>query len=353
MRADTVSLIDKLAREHRLKKKEYLALLENASVEEHVHAATLADKERRRIYGTEVFIRGLIEVGNICRNNCYYCGIRASNGKCVRYTLTDKQILACCREGHEIGFRSFVLQGGEGAFPVERVIRIVSEIRGEFPDCAITLSLGEYERDEYEKMFNAGANRYLLRHETADEKHYGLLHPGEMSYKHRVQCLESLREVGFTVGCGFMVGSPFQTLENISSDLKFIEEFSPEMCGIGPFIPQKDTPFGGFRAGSADLTCFLLSLIRLIKPNILLPATTALGSIEPDGRLKGILAGANVVMPNLSPVEVRSKYILYDNKLSTASESAQNLESLKRSLASIGFSVAESRGDIKTSDGKN
>lgn len=220
MRADTVSLIDKLAREHRLKKKEYLALLENASVEEHVHAATLADKERRRIYGTEVFIRGLIEVGNICRNNCYYCGIRASNGKCVRYTLTDKQILACCREGHEIGFRSFVLQGGEGAFPVERVIRIVSEIRGEFPDCAITLSLGEYERDEYEKMFNAGANRYLLRHETADEKHYGLLHPGEMSYKHRVQCLESLREVGFTVGCGFMVGSPFQTLENISSDLK-------------------------------------------------------------------------------------------------------------------------------------
>ena len=175
MRADTVSLIDKLAREHRLKKKEYLALLENASVEEHVHAATLADKERRRIYGTEVFIRGLIEVGNICRNNCYYCGIRASNGKCVRYTLTDKQILACCREGHEIGFRSFVLQGGEGAFPVERVIRIVSEIRGEFPDCAITLSLGEYERDEYEKMFNAGANRYLLRHETADEKHYGLL----------------------------------------------------------------------------------------------------------------------------------------------------------------------------------
>ena len=260
MRADTVSLIDKLAREHRLKKKEYLALLENASVEEHVHAAMLADKERRRIYGTEVFIRGLIEVGNICRNNCYYCGIRASNGKCVRYTLTDKQILACCREGHEIGFRSFVLQGGEGAFPVERVIRIVSEIRGEFPDCAITLSLGEYERDEYEKMFNAGANRYLLRHETADEKHYGLLHPGEMSYKHRVQCLESLREVGFTVGCGFMVGSPFQTLENISSDLKFIEEFSPEMCGIGPFIPQKDTPFGGFRAGSADLTCFLLSL---------------------------------------------------------------------------------------------
>ena len=190
MKADTVSLIDKLAREHRLKKKEYLALLENASVEEHVHAATLADKERRRIYGTEVFIRGLIEVGNICRNNCYYCGIRASNGKCVRYTLTDKQILACCREGHEIGFRSFVLQGGEGAFPVERVIRIVSEIRGEFPDCAITLSLGEYERDEYEKMFNAGANRYLLRHETADEKHYGLLHPGEMSYKHRVQCLE-------------------------------------------------------------------------------------------------------------------------------------------------------------------
>jgi len=235
--------------------------------------------------------------------------------------------------------------------PVERVICIV--IRSEFPDCAITLSLGEYERDEYEKMFNAGANRYLLRHETADEKHYNLLHPDKMSYKHRMQCLESLRKVGFAVGCGFMVGSPFQTLENIASDLKFVEEFSPEMCGIGPFIPQKDTPFGGFHAGSADLTCFLLSLIRLIKPNILLPATTALGSIETDGRLKGILAGANVVMPNLSPFEVRSKYNLYDNKLSTGSESAQNLEELKKRLSTIGFSVTESRGDIKISDGKS
>ena len=353
MRAETVSLIDKLARNHSLEKREYLSLLENASGEEYAYAAKIADKERRKVYGTDVFIRGLIEVGNICRNDCYYCGIRASNSKCVRYVLTDEQILACCKEGYEIGFRSFVLQGGEGALPVERVICIVSEIRSEFPDCAITLSLGEYERDEYEKMFNAGANRYLLRHETADEKHYNLLHPDDMSYEHRMQCLESLRNVGFAVGCGFMVGSPFQTLENIASDLKFVEEFSPEMCGIGPFIPQKDTPFGGFHAGSADLTCFLLSLIRLIKPNILLPATTALGSIETDGRLKGILAGANVVMPNLSPFEVRSKYNLYDNKLSTGSESAQNLEELKKRLSTIGFSVTESRGDIKISDGKS
>lgn len=353
MRAETVFLIDKLARNHSLEKREYLALLENAGGEEYAYAAKMADKGRRRFYGTDVFIRGLIEVGNVCRNDCYYCGIRASNGKCARYVLADEQILACCKEGYGIGFRSFVLQGGEGTLPVERIIRIVSEIRSEFPDCAITLSLGEYERHEYEKMFNAGADRYLLRHETADKKHYDLLHPDDMSYEHRMQCLKSLRNVGFAVGCGFMVGSPFQTLENIASDLKFVEEFSPEMCGIGPFIPQKDTPFGGFHAGSADLTCFLLSLIRLIKPNILLPATTALGSVETDGRLRGILAGANVVMPNLSPFEVRSKYNLYDNKLSTGAESAQNLEELKKSLDSIGFSVAVSRGDMKISDGKS
>ena len=347
MRIEAVSLIDKLAQQHSLEKDEYLFLLKNAGREEQAHAARLADRIRREIYGTEVFIRGLIEVGNICRNDCYYCGIRASNGKCVRYTLSDDQILSCCMEGYGIGFRSFVLQGGEGTLSVERVERIVSGIRKGFPDCAITLSLGEYEHDEYETFYKAGADRYLLRHETADERHYNLLHPSKMSFEHRMKCIESLRSVGFAVGIGFMVGSPFQTYENIASDLKFIEKFSPEMCGIGPFIPQKDTPFGSFRAGSAELTCYLLSLIRLIKPNILLPATTALGSIEADGRLRGILAGANVVMPNLSPFEVRDKYNLYDNKLSTGSESAQNLEKLKKSFGTIGFTVAQSRGDIK------
>ncbi len=347
MKTEIVSLIDKLAQTHRLSEKEYLFLLENASENEHAYAAKLADELRREIYGTDVFIRGLIEIGNICKNDCYYCGIRASNSKCIRYALTDEQILSCCKEGYELGFRSFVLQGGEGALPIERIIGIISEIRRRFRECAITLSLGEYEQAEYEKMFDAGADRYLLRHETASEKHYNLLHPIKMSYSHRIKCLEALRTVGFAVGCGFMVGSPYQTLENIASDLKFIEEFSPEMCGIGPFIPQKDTPFGAFHAGSALLTYFLLSLIRLIKPNILLPATTALGTIEADGRLRGILAGANVVMPNLSPLEARSKYNLYDNKLSTGSESAQNLEELKRSLSAIGFSVAASRGDMK------
>lgn len=347
MRTETVFLIDKLARNHSLEEREYLALLNDAGDEEYAYAAKLADTVRRKVYGTDVFIRGLIEVGNVCRNDCYYCGIRASNSMCTRYTLTDEQILVCCKEGYEIGFRSFVLQGGEGAVPVERIERIVSGIRRTFPDCAITLSLGEYEPYEYEAFYKAGADRYLLRHETADERHYNLLHPEKMSFKHRMECLRALRRIGFAVGCGFMVGSPFQTNENIASDLKFIERFSPEMCGIGPFIPQKDTPFGCFEAGSASLTCFLLSLVRLIKPNILLPATTALGSIEADGRLKGILAGANVVMPNLSPFEVRDKYTLYDNKLSTGSESAQNLEELKKSLCTIGFSVAKSRGDIK------
>lgn len=347
MRTEAASLIDRLAQGHRLEKSGYRTLLESAGAEEYAYAAALADAARREVYGTAVFVRGLIEIGNICRNDCYYCGIRASNRRCARYALTKEQILACCREGYGIGFRTFVLQGGEGTLPLEQILAIIAGIRGEFPDCAITLSLGEYEASAYEEMIAAGANRYLLRHETADEAHYHKLHPATMSFRHRMRCLESLREAGFAVGCGFMVGSPFQTSETITSDLKFIEEFSPEMCGIGPFLPQRDTPFGEFPAGSADLTCFLLSLIRLIKPNVLLPSTTALGSREADGRRKGILAGANVVMPNLSPFEVRGKYALYDHKLSTGPESAQNLEALKKSLREIGFSVAVSRGDIK------
>lgn len=348
MQADAVFLLDKLAETHSLEKKEYRLLLEKAGREEAVYAARLADKARRRVYGTDIFIRGLIEVGNICRNNCYYCGIRASNPNCIRYTLTEAQIFSCCREGYALGFRTFVLQGGEGSLSAQRITHIVSELRRAFPDCAITLSLGEYEADEYEAFYRAGADRYLLRHETAEEAHYALLHPGEMSFRHRMQCLASLRRAGFAVGCGFMVGSPYQTLETIASDLAFIEAFSPEMCGIGPFLPQRDTPFRDFPAGSADLTCFLLSLIRLIKPTILLPATTALSSAEQDGMRRGILAGANVVMPNLSPFEVRGQYHIYDNKRSTGPESAQNLDVLKKSLATIGFSVVQSRGDIKT-----
>lgn len=344
---ELTALINKLGDFHSLSLDEYELLISRRSPELAEHAADLALAMRRRHYGDKIYIRGLIEVGNYCRNDCLYCGIRRSNARCERYILTEGEILACCREGYALGFRTFVLQGGEGIFPVDKICRIVSLIKREFPDCAVTLSLGEYSREEYRQMFDSGADRYLLRHETADREHYARLHPPEMSFERRMRCLHDLKAIGYQVGCGFMVGSPYQTARTLAEDLKFIEEFSPDMCGIGPFIPQRDTPFGAYPAGTAELTLYLLSLIRLIKPNILLPATTALGTIDPLGREKGISAGANVVMPNLSPVAVRRKYALYDNKICTGDESAQCKSCLAARIASVGCEIVTDRGDIK------
>ena len=351
MSSELFSLLDRLERERTLSLTEYEALIAGRTDELAGQAAARADAVRRRIYGTDVYVRGLIEVGNVCRNDCLYCGIRRSNARCERYVLSDEDILSCCEEGYELGFRTFVLQGGEGVMPVDRVCGLVARIRAGYPDCAITLSLGEYERADYLRMYEAGANRYLLRHETADRAHYERLHPANMSFEHRMQCLRDLKEIGFQVGCGFMVGSPFQTASTLARDLKFIDEFRPHMCGIGPFIPQKDTPFGSYPAGTAGETLYLLSLIRLLRPNILLPSTTALGTIDPQGREKGIQAGANVVMPNLSPVSVRKKYALYDNKICTGDESAQCRECLSRRMQSIGYQVVVSRGDAKDETG--
>lgn len=344
---ELIALINKLSDLHSLSLDEYELLISRRSPELAEHAADLALAMRRRHYGDKIYIRGLIEVGNYCRNDCLYCGIRRSNARCERYILTEDEILACCREGYALGFRTFVLQGGEGIFPVDKICRIVSLIKREFPDCAVTLSLGEYSREEYQRMFDSGADRYLLRHETADREHYARLHPPEMSFERRMRCLHDLKAIGYQVGCGFMVGSPYQTARTLAEDLKFIEEFSPDMCGIGPFIPQRDTPFGTCPAGTSELTLYLLSLIRLIKPNILLPATTALGTIDPLGREKGISAGANVVMPNLSPVAVRRKYALYDNKICTGDESAQCKSCLAARIASVGCEIVTDRGDIK------
>lgn len=338
-------LIEKLEHTHTLSVEEYGELIDGRTPETAQILAEKADAVRRKVYGNQVFIRGLIEVSNVCRNNCFYCGIRRGNKVCDRYRLTAEQIYECADEGYGLGFRTFVLQGGEGVFSAEDVAGIVRELKARHPDCAVTLSLGEYEREEYRRMREAGADRYLLRHETADKAHYECLHPAEMSFEHRMNCLRDLHELGFQVGCGFMVGSPYQTVRNLALDLKFIEEFSPEMCGIGPFIPQKDTPFGRFPAGTAELTVYLLSMIRLIKPSILLPATTALGTISPGGREAGIKAGANVVMPNLSPLSERKKYALYDNKLSVGDESAQAVEHLRQTMAAIGYEVVTSRGD--------
>jgi biotin synthase len=339
------NLIDRLAETRSLEAAEYAFLIRNRTPEAAERLASLADAKRREIFGNKVYIRGLIEVGNFCRNDCYYCGIRRSNKNCERYRLTTEQILTSCREGYRLGFRTFVMQGGEGVFKADEVAETLRLIKSEFPDCAVTLSLGEYTTEEYRKMREAGADRYLLRHETADKSHYEKLHPSDLSYENRMRCLYDLKKLGFQVGCGFMVGSPYQTEETIAKDLKFVEEFEPHMCGIGPFIPQKDTPFRDQAAGSADLTIYLLSIVRLIRPSILLPATTALGTIQSGGREKGILAGANVVMPNLTPLAERGKYTLYDNKLGSGAESAQSLALLKESMDKIGFEIVCARGD--------
>ena len=342
-------LIDRLVRAHSLSEEEYETLI----TERNEQAASLLRQEavrlRKAVYGNAVFTRGLIELSNYCRNDCLYCGIRRSNAHADRYRLTPEEILACCREGYELGFRTFVLQGGEDAwFNDERLCGLLRQIKEQYPDCAITLSLGERSRESYQRLFDAGADRYLLRHETADKAHYEKLHPPELSFDNRMECLRNLREIGYQVGCGFMVGSPFQTPAALAKDLKFIETFRPEMCGIGPFIPQKDTPFGQHAGGSVELTCYLLSILRIIQPNLLLPATTALGTLDPQGREKGILSGANVVMPNLSPVSVRKKYLLYDNKICTGEESAQCRGCLSQRMDAIGYELVIDRGDPKS-----
>ena len=299
------------------------------------------------VYGKRVFKRGLIEFTNYCKNDCYYCGIRRSNSCAERYRLEKDTILACCKKGYELGFRTFVLQGGEdGYFTDERICEIVAAIRTTYPDCAITLSIGEKSKESYQKYFEAGANRYLLRHETANEMHYARLHPKELTLKNRKQCLWDLKEIGYQVGCGFMVGSPEQTIETLYEDLCFIKELKPHMVGIGPFIPQQATPFAKEKAGTLEQTLRLLAMIRLLHPHVLLPATTALGTIHEQGRELGILAGANVVMPNLSPTDVREKYKLYDNKICTGDEAAEGDANLRKRMKAIGYELVVDRGDF-------
>ncbi len=340
-------IIQKLINERSLSVDEYELLISSRSAKTAERLACEARAVRETIYGKNVFVRGLIEIGNYCKNNCLYCGIRRGNSNCSRYRLSPQDILRCCDEGYGLGFRTFVLQGGEDGFYTDELLcDLIESIKSVHPDCAVTLSLGERTYESYRLLRRAGADRYLLRHETADSEHYGKLHPSELSYENRIKCLNDLKSLGYQVGCGFMVGSPYQTTRNLAKDLKFVEEFNPDMCGIGPFIPQHDTPFSNFNAGDVDLTCFLLSVIRLIKPNILLPATTALGSLDPHGREKGILSGANVVMPNLSPPDVRKKYALYDNKASDGAESAQSKKNLEEKISSVGYRVITDRGDI-------
>lgn len=342
------NLIDQLAGNRDLTDSEFMDLLTKMTEEDASYLYERARAAQIDSYGKTVFLRGLIEFTNICRNDCYYCGIRRSNQNADRYRLSEEQILQCCRQGYALGFRTFVLQGGEDPFySDERMVPIVRAIRQAYPDCAITLSLGERSRDSYQALFDAGADRYLLRHETANEDHYRFLHPAELRLQNRKECLFSLREIGYQVGAGMMIGAPGQTTEHLVEDLRFLQELRPHMIGIGPFIPHKDTPFHAEQPGALSDTLHLLAILRLLFPQVLLPATTALGTIHPQGRELGILAGANVIMPNLSPTNVRGKYLLYDGKICTGDEAAECHRCMERRMEKIGYHISVERGDSK------
>lgn len=360
-------IIDKIDKKEKISYKDALTLLSSFEYDNNLNKKKLDKKEREdikelkeylrekarekadKIFGKYIFMRGLVEFTNYCKNDCIYCGIRKSNKNAERYRLNKKEILECCKIGYDIGFRTFVLQGGEdNFFDIERMSNIVRAIKEEFPDCALTLSIGEKDEEYYKELKNNGANRFLLRHETSENEHYSKLHPKYMSLDNRKECLRILKRLGFQTGTGIMVGSPFQKLENIASDLIFMQEIKPEMIGIGPFLPHKDTPFANEKIGEMGLTLILISILRLIFPLSLIPATTALGTIKEGGRELGILHGANVVMPNLSPMNVRKKYLLYNNKISTGTESAEGVELLKKSIDKIGYILTGARGDYDT-----
>ena len=342
--------IDRLKEEHTLPREGFETLLARRDADTHTYALEQAVKIRQQIYGRDIYIRGLVEVSSYCKNNCYYCGIRSGNKKASRYRLTPDEILDCCREGYQLGFRTFVLQGGEDAWYTDEILTaVIQDIKKDFPDCAVTLSLGERSKESYRRLYAAGADRYLLRHETATEEHYRKLHPPNLSLTDRKTCLKDLKETGYQVGAGFMVGSPGQTYAHLAEDLLFLRKLSPHMVGIGPFLSHQDTPFAHEPNGDLDLTLFLLALIRLMLPKVLLPSTTALGTLHPEGRKLGILAGCNVVMPNLSPSGVREKYLLYDNKIATGLEAAESIDLLKKQMEEIGYKIVCARGDYPAS----
>ena len=343
-----LELIDKLYSNANLTREEIIFLIKNIDASSRDRLFFLARKRAREAYGNEIYIRGLIEISNICKNDCFYCGIRRSNKNAIRYRLTLEEIFSCCQKGFELGFRTFVLQGGEDDYFSDLALcKLIDRIKSSFPSCAVTLSLGEKTRESYEMLFNAGADRYLLRHESITKAHYEMLHPKNMSLQNRIRCLYDLKEIGFQVGCGFMVGAPFQSIEDIARDLEFIKDFSPEMVGIGPFISHKSTPFSKWSNGSVELTILLLGIIRLLLPNVLLPATTALSTLDKNGQRDGFLAGANVVMPNLSPMNERKKYNLYDGKAFLGLEAGENLDKLKALAREMGLEIAISKGDFR------
>ncbi len=337
--------IDRLAQNHILPREELLDLIQNISEADKAYLFEKSLEAKETFYDKSVFMRGLIEISSYCAQNCTYCGIRRDNENAERYRLSVDEILGCCDEGYRLGYRTFVLQGGEDPYYTdERLLELIHAVKGKYDDIAITLSLGERSYDSYKVLKAAGADRYLLRHETASRALYESLHP-DMSFDNRRQCLKDLKTLGFQVGAGFMVGLPGQTADDLVEDLMFLKELEPHMVGIGPFIPHSETPIGHNPGGTVDQTLLMISLVRLILPMTLLPSTTALGTIDEKGREKALKVGANVIMPNLSPTDVRAKYALYENKICTGDEAAHCRACIEGRINSVGFYVDMSKGD--------
>ena len=346
--SNTIGLIERLNTEHSLERGQYIQLLRSWRYIDKGYLFSLSRETAAGVYGRDVFLRGLVETTNYCGNDCFYCGLRRSNTAVTRYRLDNAHVIECCGHGYMFGLRSFVLQGGEDPMLTdEHICALVLEIKQRYPDAAVTLSFGEKPQESYAAYRQAGADRYLLRHETADSAHYSDLHPSTMSFENRRRCLRDLLALGYQVGAGFMVGSPEQTAETLTEDLLYLQELKPHMAGIGPFIPHKDTPFAKKHIGSVELTLILLALVRLTLPNVLLPATTALGTLERNGFESGVLAGANVIMLNLTPPIERSQYQIYDGK---ASMSADNINNIAERITAIGYRVVMGRGDHASKD---
>ena len=344
-------LIDKLNDEHRLSEAEWIQIFDTWDAYDLQYASRLANCIALGRFGRKIYFRGIVEFTNVCRNDCYYCGIRCSNSNVARYRLDEEDILKCCEDGYAHGFRTFVLQGGEDPYYTkEKMCGIVRSISERWPDCAVTMSIGELDRGFYQALYDAGARRYLLRHETADPGHYAMLHPAGQTLANRMRCLKDLKETGFQTGCGIMIGTPHQTSRHLAEDMMFMADFRPEMIGLGPFIPHRDTPFRDEPAGSVDLTLLVIALCRIMLPDALIPSTTALGTAEAEGRQKGVLAGCNVVMPNLSPLEVRRKYMLYDGKIGTDMSAEAGIAALRKQMEEIGYEVVISRGDFRSTE---
>ena len=342
-------LVERLVVNRRLDNESLRALLTECTTDANVLQLLrdCADRTAREQFGLGIYIRGLIEVSSYCRCDCLYCGLRRSNRSAERYRLTHDEIMACCREGYKLGFRTFVLQGGEDGTHTDRwLVELVRDIRQSYPNVAITLSLGERSEESYRALYEAGANRYLLRHEAANADLYDALHPTAKGLKNRLECLEALKRIGYQVGMGMMIGVKGQTIDDIVEDLQLIGRMQPQMVGIGPFMPHSSTPLGGEPAGDLRLTLAAVAITRLMLPSALIPSTTALATLSPAGRLEGILSGANVVMPNLSPSDIRAKYAIYENKASWGKEAAEGLAALDEELKTIGYHIDYSRGDF-------